>query len=343
MWKFVGSFGRTLAAVRTSGRTGTSRPSTITVHFGIFLFHSKSLAVATICSRVRAFTGLLAMLLTSNTSYYTPDTNNNYYIAHSGHEQESRDHAVELAEGAGVSEAGVGADRGVDQAAGGRARRADRGLYRGDLGERLLGCRGRRGVLSVVGRGRDLVACGLLARRRPVEDLSVIGPRPGAGRAAGRPALGALGVGRAARVAAADRRRGARGGGEVPRVLRRADRQPADAGGVRAGRGAVFGLVRGPGLGARGGLAAAGGGLHPDAPRVGAHGQAAPGRHPHARRLARRQPGPPGEPGGGRAGAPSTLSRRARRWCSRRPRPAGSSRRSTPPRARAGATGRWSR
>ena len=38
-------------------------------------------------------------------------------------------------------------------------------------------------------------------------------------------------------------------------------------------------------------------------PGLGAHGQAAPGRHPHARRLARRQPGYPGEPGGGRAGA----------------------------------------
>ena len=45
------------------------------------------------------------------------------------------------------------------------------------------------------------------------------------------------------------------------------------------------------------------GGLHPDPPRVGAHGQAAPGGHPHARRLARRQPGYPGEPGGGRPGA----------------------------------------
>ena len=36
--------------------------------------------------------------------------------------------------------------------------------------------------------------------------------------------------------------------------------------------------------------------LHPDAPRVGPHGEAAPGRDPHARRLARRQPGPPREP-----------------------------------------------
>ena len=85
-------------------------------------------------------------------------------------------------------------------------------------------------------------------------------------------------VDRAARVAAADRRRGARGGGQVSGVLRRADRQPADAGGVWTGRGAVSGVVRGARPGARGGLAAARGGLHPDPPRVGAHGQAAPGR-----------------------------------------------------------------
>ena len=38
-------------------------------------------------------------------------------------------------------------------------------------------------------------------------------------------------------------------------------------------------------------------------PGFGAHRQAAPGRPPHARRLARRQPGYPGEPGGGRPGA----------------------------------------
>ena len=38
-------------------------------------------------------------------------------------------------------------------------------------------------------------------------------------------------------------------------------------------------------------------------PWVGAHRQAAPGGHPHARRLARRQPSYPGEPGGGRPGA----------------------------------------
>ena len=136
-------------------------------------------------------------------------------------------------------------------------------------------------------------------------------------------------VGRAARVAAADRRRGARGGGAVSGVLRRADRQPAHAGGVWTDRGAVLGLVRGPRPGARGGLAAARGGLHPDPPRVGAHRQAAPGRPPHARRLARRQPGSPGEPGGGRAGAEARRHEGRDAWCSRRPRPAGSSRRST--------------
>ena len=37
-------------------------------------------------------------------------------------------------------------------------------------------------------------------------------------------------------------------------------------------------------------------------PWVGAHGQAAPGRHPHARRLARSQPGSPRKPGRGRPG-----------------------------------------
>ena len=45
---------------------------------------------------------------------------------------------VALAEGAGVGAAGVCAHRGVDQAARGRVRRADRGLGRGDLGERIL-------------------------------------------------------------------------------------------------------------------------------------------------------------------------------------------------------------
>ena len=72
--------------------------------------------------------------------------------------------------------------------------------------------------------------------------------RLGAGRVAGRPAPGARGVCRAARVAAADRRRGARGGGAVPGVLRRADRQPAHAGGVRTGGGAVFAWCEARGL-----------------------------------------------------------------------------------------------
>ena len=41
---------------------------------------------------------------------------------------------------------------------------------------------------------------------------------------------------------------------------------------------------------------------HPDPPGVGPDHEAAPGRHPHARRLARRQPDPPGEPRGALAG-----------------------------------------
>ena len=58
---------------------------------------------------------------------------------------------------------------------------------------------------------------------------------------------------------------GARGGGQVSGVLRRADREPAHARGVRAGR-AVPGVVRGAGPGAHGGRAAARGGLHPTHP-----------------------------------------------------------------------------
>ena len=57
----------------------------------------------------------------------------------------------------------------------------------------------------------------------------------------------------------------------------------------------------------RGGLAAPRRRLHPDAPRVGADREAAPGRDPHALRLARRQPGPPGEP---RRGGPGAEARR---------------------------------
>ena len=83
--------------------------------------------------------------------------------------------------------------------------------------------------------------------------------------------------------------------------------EPPDARRTRAAYGRAVGQFlawcEALGLGLHGGLAAARGGLHPDPPRVGAHGQAAPGRPPHARRLARRQPGYPGEPGGGRPGA----------------------------------------
>ena len=45
---------------------------------------------------------------------------------------------VELAGGAGVGAASVVAQRGVDQVARGRARRADHGLRRGDPSERIL-------------------------------------------------------------------------------------------------------------------------------------------------------------------------------------------------------------
>ena len=47
--------------------------------------------------------------------------------------------------------------------------------------------------------------------------------------------------------------------------------------------------------------------LHSDAPRVGADREAVPGRDPHALRLARRQPDPPGEP---RRGGPGAEARR---------------------------------
>ena len=56
------------------------------------------------------------------------------------------------------------------------------------------------------------------------------------------------------------------GGGGSFWSFRCADRQPADAGGVRASRGAVPGVVRGAGPGAHGGRAAARGGLHPTHP-----------------------------------------------------------------------------
>ena len=82
-----------------------------------------------------------------------------------------------------------------------------------------------------------------------------------------------------------------------------ADRERADAGGVRAGGGAVSRVVRGarPRPGLR--VAAPRGCLHPYSPGIGPDGETALGRDPHALRLARRQSGPPGEPGRGRPGA----------------------------------------
>ena len=71
---------------------------------------------------------------------------------------------------------------------------------------------------------------------------------------------------------------GPAGGGEVPGVLRGADREREDAGGVRAGGGAVSGVVRGARPPAARHLPAPCGRLHPDPPRVGPHGEAAPGR-----------------------------------------------------------------
>ena len=63
-----------------------------------------------------------------------------------------------------------------------------------------------------------------------------------------------------------------------PGVLRGADREREDAGGVRAGRGAVSGVVRGARPRPRRRVAASRRGLHPDAPGVGPDRQAAPGR-----------------------------------------------------------------
>ena len=60
--------------------------------------------------------------------------------------------------------------------------------------------------------------------------------------------------------------------------------------------GQFSGVVRGARPPAARHLPAPCGRLHPDPPRVGPHGEAAPGRDPHARRLARRQPGPPLNP-----------------------------------------------
>ena len=77
----------------------------------------------------------------------------------------------------------------------------------------------------------------------------------------------------------------------------------ANEGGVRAGGGAVSRVVRGAGPRPRRRVPAPRGRLHPDAPGIGPDRQAALGRDPHALRLARRQPGPPGEPRGRGAGA----------------------------------------
>ena len=96
------------------------------------------------------------------------------------------------------------------------------------------------------------------------------------------------------------------GHGAVPGVLRGADRERQNSGGVRAGGGAIPRVVRGARPRAARRIAAPRGRLHPDPPRLGPHGEAAPGRAPHARRLARRQPGPPGEPRRGRPRAEST-------------------------------------
>ena len=53
-------------------------------------------------------------------------------------EPEATEPGIELAEGAGVGAAGVVAEGGVDQAARGRARPADRAVGRGEHGERII-------------------------------------------------------------------------------------------------------------------------------------------------------------------------------------------------------------
>ena len=109
--------------------------------------------------------------------------------------------------------------------------------------------------------------------------------------------------GRGDRPAAGDRRRGAGCRRAVPGVLRGADREREDAGGVRAGGGAVSRVVRGARPRAPRRLARSTWPPTSGPTRVGPDRQAAPGRDPRALRLARRQPGPPGEPGGRGAGA----------------------------------------
>ena len=164
-----------------------------------------------------------------------------------------------------------------------------------DRFEALVGRRGGGGevVGGMTTEALDIVGVG-------------VGDRDGWGRRGDRPAAG-------------DRRGGAGGGGEVPGILRGADREREDVGGVRAGGGAIPRVVRGARPRAPRRLPAPRGRLHPNPPGIGADGEAAPGRDPHARRLACRQPGPPGEPPPRPCGGRSCL----------RPRRGSSSRRST--------------
>ena len=71
---------------------------------------------------------------------------------------------------------------------------------------------------------------------------------------------------------------------------------------VRAGGGAVSGLVQGARASAQQCVSAPRGHLHPDPPGIGPDRQAVPRREPRARRLARRQLGHPREPSGRGAG-----------------------------------------
>ena len=94
--------------------------------------------------------------------------------------------------------------------------------------------------------------------------------------------------------------------GEAARKARRGRRR----GGSRTGRrgrrtgGPGGSFSRGARLRPRGGLPAPRRRLHPDPPWLGPDCQAAPRRDPHALRLARRQPSPPGEPRGRAGRAP---------------------------------------
>ena len=83
--------------------------------------------------------------------------------------------------------------------------------------------------------------------------------------------------------------------------------------------------------------------VHPDAPQLGPDGEAAPRRDPHARRLARRQPGPSGEPRGRGAGAEARRHQGRDASLDPRPRRGSSSITSTRARWPASETGRSSR